>query len=293
MSSIVVQSPPAAEPLSLETVKLHLKVDIPNEDSLISVYMQSARELIESQSGRSLINKVYRQSHDTFPHRHEGSGFGAAGFFYNAPRYAQRRGDEHLAIKLLRCPLVAVQRISYRGVDGLSHDLLPAPESWQADSEYTLGAQIVDSNGDLEEVTDFAGSPPKTAGSSGPSVPAWGAGSPPTITSDGDLIWTNKGLAPAGDFLVDRDSEPPRLLPLWGQVWPATLRVPDAVRIFFLSGYGAAATNAPAALKVALMMIVGVSHEQREAACIDDVRDLNWFDRMIWSQRVTDFAPTP
>ena len=291
MSSIVIQTPPAAEPVTLATLKNHLRVTLSDDDELLKIYLQAAREVVESASGRSLVNKVYRQSHDRFPHRHEGSGFGAAGYFYSAPRYAHHRGDERQAIKLLRCPLVQAAKITYIGLDQLPHDLLPVPEIWRAKAEYDIGAQITDGS-NLQEVTALTEAETGGASLSGAAAPAWNAvlGG---VTTDADLTWTNKGAAPAGDFLMDRDSEPPRLLPLSGQVWPVALHVPNAVQVFFTAGYGKDAADAPATLKVAVLQTVGVSYEFREAATLDVIRDLAWYERLIWSQRVVDFSPTP
>ena len=92
-----------------------------------------------------------------------------------------------------------------------------------------------------------------------------GTSTPAGTTTDGDITWTNLGVAPAGDFQVDSDSEPPRLYPNYGAFWPDTLRVPNAVQIFFTAGYGNDGAAAPANLKVAVMQAAAVSYEYREA----------------------------
>ena len=291
MSSIVVQTPPKAEPLTLAQVKLHCRIVNTDEDVLLGVYITAARDLVESESGRSLVNKVYRQSHDVFPHQHEGSGFGAAGYYYNAPRHTHRHRTDHLAIKLLRCPLVNVAKISYIGTDGASHDLFPTPEAWRALTEYEVGDQIA-ANGFLQQVTAVTESETGGSSDSGANTPTWNATLAGT-TTDGDLTWTNKGTAPTGDFIMDRDSEPPRLLPLNLQVWPLTQHVPNAVDVFFTAGYGDDAADAPAALKVAMMQLVSTWYQNRESVShlvINPIPDHT--QTLIWSQRVVDFSPT-
>ena len=126
---------------------------------------------------------------------------------------------------------------------------------------------------------------------SGSTVPTWNvtlAGA----TTDGDLTWTNEGVAPLGDFIVDADAEPPRIFPAYGTFWPMTLRVPNAVQVFFVAGYGDDGAAVPANLKVAVMMATGVSYEHREAVTPEQLHAFDWYDRLIWSHRVLDYSPT-
>jgi len=203
MSSIQVQTPPAAEPVTLDVLKNHLRVTITNDDTLIKLYLQSARELVESESGRSLVNKVYRQSHDRFPRLHDCGDFGT-GYFYQAPRYARSHHyDGRQQIKLLRCPLVSVEKITYIDLDGNLQTLLPTPALWQADTEYELGDQAQDANGNLQKVSAVTNAEEDGTNESGSSVPSWGAVLDATAT-DNDLTWKCVKIpAPAGDFLVD------------------------------------------------------------------------------------------
>lgn len=293
MSSIQVQTPPAQEPISLTLLKKHLRVTIADDDTLLPLYLQSAREGIESESGRSLVNKLYRQSHDRFPGLHEEHAFGV-GYQYEAPTYSHRNHHAHrMTIKLLRCPLVNVQQIMYIGTDQLPHSLYPAPAAWLPQNEYEIGDQIVDSNGNLQMVTAVSEAEDGSASISGSTEPSPWGNSLNATTSDGDLTWACKKIpAPAGDFIVDADSEPPRLVPAYGTFWPLTLRIPNAVQIFFTAGYGNDGAAAPATLKVALMLAVGASYENREAVTVEQLRQFDWYDRLIWSQRVLDYAPT-
>lgn len=296
MSSLKVQTPPAQEPITLDVVKNHLRVTINDDDSLIKIYMQSARELVESESGRSIVNKLYRQSHDHFPHRHGWADFGT-GYFYQAPRYSHRmRGDERFAIKLLRSPLVNVQKITYIGTDGLPHDLFAVPQTWLALSDFEIGDQIGDPNGNLQQVTAVTEAEDGGESKSGATAPTWPAANAATgtTTADGDLTWTKVAQVPAngGDFLVDGDSEPGRILPVFGTFWPQTLRVPNAVQVFFTSGYGDDGASAPANLKVAILLTTGISYQNREAVTPESLHQIDFYDRLIWAERVMDFHPT-
>lgn len=291
MSSIQIQTPPAAEPVSMTTLKNHLRVIISNDDTILGIYLQGAREMVESDSGRSLVNKLYRQSHDRFPRLHDWGDFGT-GYFYQAPRYGREHHyDERQQIKLLRCPLVSVQKIIYTGTDQLQHTLLPAPASWLPQNQYVIGDQVVDTNGNLQQVTAVAEVEEGSTAESGAAASTWNMTLAGT-TTDADITWTNKGTAPVGDFLVDSDSEPPRLYPTYGNFWPATLRVPNAVQIFFTAGYGTDGAAAPANLKMAVMLATGASYQNREAITPEKLNDLDWYTRLIWSERVVDYAPT-
>lgn len=293
MSSLQVQTPPAQEPVTLDLVKQHLRVTTSADDTLLPLYIQGARVTVESESGRSLVNKVYRQSHDRFPGVRDGGSIGS-GYFLEQPRYSHHHHhDERQMIKLLRSPLVNVQKIVYIGTDQLAHTLNPAPAAWVANNKYVIGDQAVDSNGNLQQVTAVTESETGGASVSGANEPSpWSAATNGT-TDDHDVTWTYKGVAPAGDFIVDADSEPPRLFPAYGTFWPLTLRVPNAVQVFFTAGYGTDGAAAPANLKVALMEAVGVSYNQREAVTPEQLRVQPWYDRLIWSERVLDYAPTP
>jgi uncharacterized phiE125 gp8 family phage protein len=58
---------PAAEPVSLETAKLHLRVDGTADDVLIAVYIKSARELGEGLAGRAFVTQTLELVIDEWP----------------------------------------------------------------------------------------------------------------------------------------------------------------------------------------------------------------------------------
>lgn len=293
MSSLKVQTPPAQEPVALATLKSHLRVTISNDDSILEMYLQAAREQVESDSGCSLVNKLYRQSHDRFPGFDDSGMHGTGvGYMVEGPRYSHKhRYDERQEIKLLRSPLVNVQSIVYIGTDELSHTLLPAPAAWLPGNEYDEGDQVVDPNGNLQEVTAVSEAETGEASTSGLNTPSWNMTQGQT-TTDRDLTWTNKGPAPAGDFIYDADSEPPRIRPVYGTFWPLTLRVPNAVQVFFTAGYGDDGASAPARLKVALCLVAGMSYEYRELVTPERLYENDNYNRLIWGERVLDYAPT-
>lgn len=58
---------PTIEPISLELAKSHLRVTDANEDTLISLYIKSARESVEHITGRVLIEQTLEYALNAFP----------------------------------------------------------------------------------------------------------------------------------------------------------------------------------------------------------------------------------
>lgn len=63
-------SAPLGEPLTLTEVKSHLRVDHTEDDALIAIYIQAAREFCDGPGGflgRALVQQTWRLSLDGFP----------------------------------------------------------------------------------------------------------------------------------------------------------------------------------------------------------------------------------
>lgn len=61
----------------------------------------------------------------------------------------------------------------------------------------------------------------------------------------------------------DITSQPPRIFPPYNKVWPGTARVPEAVKVTFTAGYGAAEA-VPGDIVAAVKLILGNLYEHRE-----------------------------
>jgi hypothetical protein len=291
-ASLQIEVAPTIEPISLDVAKLQCRVTISNDDALIGVYIQAARELVEVQLARSFANKGYVQMHDFFPYFSDRSQTMAAPAYYAAsPRYATTQWNYSQMVKLMVSPLVSVESIEFIGTDQAPHFLYPALQPWRAKTIYTLGS-VIEGSGHAQKVTTIAAQPSGIDGSakSGTVEPTWPASAP-----DGDLIWTDEGVASAGDFIVDTNSEPPRLFPMPGGNWPAALNVPNAVRIHFTAGYGAAAMAMfPARAKLLILLLVAHWYQNRESVTEGTLKVIPLqFEELLWSLRVYDFAPTP
>lgn len=97
---------PAAEPLTLDEAKAHLRVGFDKEDALITRLIVGAREAFERETGRQLLTATWRGFLDRLPH------------FDSQP------------IELAKPPLVAVNSVTYLDSSGV-------PQTWAA-AEYTV-----------------------------------------------------------------------------------------------------------------------------------------------------------
>lgn len=68
----------------------------------------------------------------------------------------------------------------------------------------------------------------------------------------------------ASSYTVDTDSEPARIVQAYGEFWPAIRYDPNAVKVTYVAGYGAAASAVPAGIKDAILLYVGNNYENRE-----------------------------
>lgn len=76
----------------------------------------------------------------------------------------------------------------------------------------------------------------------------------------------------SGDYIVDTDSEPGRIVLDYGESWPSeTLYPANPIQIEFEAGYGDAATDVPQYLRQAVLLLVGHWYENREPVVIGTV----------------------
>jgi uncharacterized phiE125 gp8 family phage protein len=92
MLKIRTTTDPAAEPLHLDEVKNHLRVNIATDDDLINGLIRGAREWVESFVGRALVSQIKRLTLDKFP------------------------SDDIITIPFV--PLVSVSTLKYIATDG-------------------------------------------------------------------------------------------------------------------------------------------------------------------------------
>ena len=85
-----------------------------------------------------------------------------------------------------------------------------------------------------------------------------------------DTAGTTQTLA-ASYYTADTYARPGRIRLAYGQSWPATRDVANAVAITYTAGFGATAASVPPALVHAVKLLVGHYHENREAVVVGTI----------------------
>lgn len=316
MAAIVIETEPQFEPVDLVTMKNHLRVVNTADDAYISGLITAGREAVEAFTARSLCIKSYRQDLDSFPYFVDTtmSQMAYPPAYYALPRYSTTLWNYSQMIKLFNPPLVSVTAINYLStIDSQWHALTPVPQLWFPLTNYALGQQVMDNNGNVQLCTSAGQSladPPTWSKVIGnitgePNGPTWENQGPQNITGSigtglgsGGITPNGKTnsapLAQFGSFLFDQDSEPARLFPGGpGAVWPSVLYVPNAVRIRFQAGYSVDGSKVPAVCKTAIMQLVGGWYENREPYGPGSYGKIpDHIERLLWTKRVYDMQPT-
>jgi uncharacterized phiE125 gp8 family phage protein len=150
---------PAAEPLSLLEAKLHLRVDITDDDALISALIASVRQYAETITRRAFIQQTWRYVIDSFPGPTlTGVPWGKT---FTLPSHA---------IEIEKSRVQQVTAINYLDMSG------------------------------------------------------------------------NPQVMPAANYIVDYSSEPCRITPVFGQIWPIPMPQIGACNVQFVAGYAAPVT---------------------------------------------------
>jgi uncharacterized phiE125 gp8 family phage protein len=150
---------PSAEPLALAEAKLHLRVDIDDDDTLIGALIAAARDYAQGETHKQMVSARWKQVLDSFP------GPSLIGIPYGRPYTLPGH-----AIYLQRAPVIRVLSIQYLDMTGVVQTM------------------------------------------------------------------------PDTDYTVDYSSEPVRITPVFGQIWPIPLPQIGAVWVNFDAGYAAPIT---------------------------------------------------
>lgn len=119
-----------AEPVTLAEAKLHLRIDTPDDDTLITALIAAAREFAENSTRRAIVKSRFRLGLDRFPRLRPGTRLWDGGCFSASVSYR-----EGLEIHLPMSPCLAVETISYIATDGSSKNLAPSDYKLDAVSE--------------------------------------------------------------------------------------------------------------------------------------------------------------
>ena len=73
---------------------------------------------------------------------------------------------------------------------------------------------------------------------------------------------------PSTDYTADLASEPARITPVFGKIWPINLPQIGSVQITFDAGYGALAASVPEGIKSWIKLRIGSLYEHREEVAL-------------------------
>jgi len=92
----------------------------------------------------------------------------------------------------------------------------------------------------------------------------------------------------ADQYTLD-NSEPARIIPAYGVVWPTALNYLDSVKVTFVCGYGLAA-DVPEPIRQWLLVTVADMYENRESINIGNITStLGYLDALLTPYRVLTF----
>jgi hypothetical protein len=321
MSTLQIIEQPLCEPILLAAMKNFLRVDLPEDDDLISRLITSARELVETFTGRSLVNKTYLMTLDSFPYFVDTAATNrSAPVNQSYPAFASTYWNYAQMIRLLVSPLFRALSISYlSNADSQWHALMPSIAPWYPNQITAEGAQCVDGNGNIQQALNAGttGSEPPIAQGKNQGVMSgqttWGTQADQTI--DNDIVWECMGPAPTFElqasgqaltFISDVNAEPPRIFPgPAGAWWPTVLYVPNAVQIKFRAGYGEPSLSSPfdgtyippvgipGVLITAIQQLVAGWYEHRESISPLSLKEMpNHLKALLMSKKVFYYSNT-
>jgi hypothetical protein len=119
-AGLEVVTPPAVEPLAIDLVRRHCRIDQPDDDDLLAMYLASARETVEGWLNRALVTQTLRYSVTNAPQPTAASlvPVSLIVFPLNWPPYGRK------PLALPRAPVRSITSVSW----GFPDDMQPAPE---------------------------------------------------------------------------------------------------------------------------------------------------------------------
>lgn len=93
-------------------------------------------------------------------------------------------------------------------------------------------------------------------------------------------------------YTVDSASHPARIVPAYGEVWPATREHIDVVTLTWVAGYGDAGSDVPEKILTAIKMLVAHWYENREPVVLGTIATKlpMHVESLLWEERIVEFA---
>lgn len=93
-------------------------------------------------------------------------------------------------------------------------------------------------------------------------------------------------------YTADIKSQPGRIYPAWGETWPATQDIQNAVTIRYVCGYGAATSSVPAKVRQAIKILTAHYYDERNPMITGTIISpvpLS-VDSLLWAERLLEAA---
>lgn len=262
--------PPYAEPVSLDEMKLHLRVDIDDDDTLITSIILAAREQVETVTQRQLVAATWKLYLDEFPCTSSVDVFGGV-------------------IRLGHSPVMLVDSIQYVDTNGVTQTLATSVYTVDVNTE---PARIVLAYNQVWPAT--------RAQLNAVTITYISGHATPFTRSDNDLIMkggqyavgervrlTNSGGALPGGLAVNTDY----LIVTAAAITRVTDDDGSAIALSS-AGTGTHFVNSvPEQARQAMKIIAGDMYEVREASA-SAVKPGTWLtvERLLWPLRVMEMA---
>lgn len=131
MPSLIVKTPPAVEPVSVDEARKWVRVDIPDDDLVLMNVIRTARQLLETKYDVAMITQSLVLGRDYFPNIF-GLGFALVPQWWLGPSWTGQYDSEELRYGFisLRPPVQSITSVTYLDTTG-------AAQVW-ASSNYVL-----------------------------------------------------------------------------------------------------------------------------------------------------------
>ena len=111
MYGLQLTTAPLSEPVSVSTLKQHLRIAFATEDQLLQTYIITARTLFEEWTQRQLVTATYTLYLDSWSNWHHWQNYGGYTYPMVAPPFNQLNWER--PILLPKSPLQAVNTVKY------------------------------------------------------------------------------------------------------------------------------------------------------------------------------------
>jgi hypothetical protein len=245
--ALVLISPPAVEPVTISELKNFLKVDPGDDtqDDVIATLAMAARSWCEGFTGRRFVQQTWQLLMDFFPGYID---LKIAGAKVSSPFVSGSNAvlvGIRYAVLLPYPPCQSLVSFIYQNANGQLTSMITGPTNIGGVTN-TEGAPIGINTTEPHGLQSgasvvIAGNSPLLALLDGQ------AGQVITVTDANDFLLNGSigtgssipavGSATGFNFVADLASNPGRLTPVFGQMWPVARVVVNAVAITFVSGY--------------------------------------------------------